>query len=178
MSRPPGRALIPLLFALGVGCQFGPPERAPDESGGVVDDTGGVVDDTDDTEDPEGPGDPTFEVNWLEDRLVFTPHGAQEGVKFTFGVAQTDACAQGCWTGEDCLNGQEGWAYCHPSGRDGLELVYGADPNTLVEGEQTVFTAPEFGYVATYMVTRVQDGSCWSFGHDPSYFAAAGCTVY
>ena len=174
-----GRALSPVIFGLGFGCQFGPPERPPDDSGPALDDsdTASGNDDTEDTE-PEGPGDPTFEINWLEDRLVFTPHGAKDGVKFTFGVAQTDACAQGCWTGEDCLNGQDGWAWCHPSGKDGLELVYGADPNTLVEGEQTVFTAAEFGYVTTYMVTRVQDGSCWTFGQDPSYFAAAGCTVY
>ena len=102
--------------------------------------------------------------------LLLGTTGAKSGLPRTNPVS--------CLSGEDCLYGQEPWSWCHPSGSEGVTLAYGADPNTLVEGEQTVFTHPNFAYVTTYMITRERDGACWAFGHDPSYFAAAGCKTF
>lgn len=176
------RALPQLLlvsFAMVLGCQLGPPDQGEEEPTDTASESthSGPTDTQKDSSLPDGPKDPTFDVAWGSDSVVIRIIDAKPQARFHIGLAQTDQCAEGCWTGEDCLYGLGEWAWCHPSDFEGVTLAYGADPNTLVEGEQTVFTHPNFTYVTTFMVTRERDGACWVFGQDPSYYAAAGCTV-
>jgi hypothetical protein len=83
-----------------------------------------------------------------------------------------------CWTGEDCFQGfqQEDntLLYCHPfyAGTT-LDIEYGALPGEVNEGETTVFSDRSFRTVVTFILNDQrsgQDGSCWVWGADTSYY--------
>jgi len=170
---------LALFLGLVLGCQLGPP-KYPDSAGqhtGISSDDSQASDDSAPQDDSASASQPFFQVNWAPAAVVLTITNAEPGDQFHFGLAQTAQCQQGCWTGEDCLYGLAPWSYCHPAGNEGVALVYGAEPDTLIEGQQTVFSHPNFVYVTTYIVTREQDGACWAFGEDPSYYASLGCSV-
>ncbi len=122
--------------------------------------------------------------NWETNSLEITVD-APEGSTYHLGIVETgESCDYGlgnCWTGEDCFQGYNDLVYCHPVGSEGLSLRYGGDFQTLEEGNQTVFEGQsnndgvDFDGSVTFMLESDEDGSCWAWGDDPSYYADLGC---
>ncbi|MFT5686870.1 MAG: hypothetical protein ACI8RZ_007827 [Myxococcota bacterium] len=133
-------------------------------------DTGG------DEADADTDADADFDasVSWGASSVDLTLTG---GVAGYFGMAETD-CADPdeCWYGEDCIYGDltETYFYCHPTNANGVSLLYGGAYNTLYEGTETVFGGSSFDGSVTYYIE--QGGTCYTWGHDTSYYSGLGCT--
>lgn len=109
------------------------------------------------------------------------------GAGFDLGMAETGS--EGApWSGEDCLNGTDGYVYCHGfTGASAALTALGSrfaparDPDNVVEGRYTLLNE-DLAYYGdgtdriTYMVT-FDDASCWVWGHQVAHFAARGCGI-
>lgn len=124
---------------------------------------------------------------WEPVSLKLTVSGRDDIVYF--GLAETGStCSQSsgdCWTGEDCVFGfaikDPQQRYCHPISPTGVGLAYASDQrDALEEGAQTGFRqispagTPYNGQVTFYLEDEA--GCCYSFGHNPGYYDALGCT--
>jgi hypothetical protein len=103
---------------------------------------------------------------------------------YFFGMAETDPAVADPWTGEDCVYGDtlvEGGPtvlYCHYAGNTGTVLTTGGDRASL-SYQTTGFSAEQEPGVTYYLLSDSSfggSGDCWSWGHDPSYYAGPGCT--
>lgn len=124
------------------------------------------------------PGDgPIFGVGWTAAGLtLYVDNGAGT---YTLGMAETDPASPDPWTGEDCFNGYTSgdgttWLFCHPLGEAGGALATVGSVDEIVEGESTILSF-RFEDVITYAVWSDRTGECWTWGHDPEYYAPAGC---
>lgn len=166
-------ALIPAL-ALLAGCPT-------DDSG--CDTAAGDICDTDpgDTDTDTGPGEPAINYTWSDTGVTVELENI-DTTGFDFGMAETIDMTNG-WFGEDCLNGTAGYQECHVfTGLTGsLTSIYddvqagtkGLDD--VQSGSTTLFEKSfEDGGRLTYIVT-VDDGTCWVWGQDTSYYASEGC---
>ena len=125
-------------------------------------------------EDDPDDGRESLSVVWGPASITLSISDLGDDNAAWFGLAET-GCGDpsSCWYGEDCIYGYENYFYCHPSSPTGVELDYGADINTLQEGINTLFTNDSFDGTVTYYVES--DSQCWTWGHDPSYYAGLGC---
>jgi hypothetical protein len=132
-----------------------------------------------DTNDPDTNIQPS--VVWGNDSVSLEIANADEGAAYTWGIAENfgDCLNTGlCWTGEDCFLGFElssggNFLYCHPISGSSIELSYGANPDTIVEGATTLFQDPSFSTVTTHILDNIvsqENGSCWVWGADTSYY--------
>ena len=153
----------------------------------------GAVSITDDTEEELA----TAQVVWGEEGLTLKLTNSS-GMSFSkFGIVQNDtdclaeeadedSSGNGCWTGEDCLNGEVELGigpYCHSIGtRTSLELLYSDDGISraltgevvVVEDEYTAFPDSSYEFLVTYYLYE-QGGSCWRWGLDTSYYSGLNC---
>ena len=92
---------------------------------------------------------------------------------FRLGIAESAAGELG-WTGEDCLDGDG----CHAWSGPRLSLTHVPRIESVRAGETTLF-APVHGRgdKLTYLLEAINEGSCWTWGHDPTWYAARHCTV-
>ncbi len=165
-------ALIPISLLALVGC--------------TKDGESDTADDSD--TDIDLPGEPAINLNWTADDVTVELENITTG-GFDFGMAETIDMDNG-WFGEDCLNGTLTYMMCHEfMGLSGtLDSMYAeitADPPTkglddIEEGVSTLFDSSFHPNRLTYVVT-VDDGSCWVWGQDTSYYtsvaAFADCEV-
>ncbi|MEL6346208.1 MAG: hypothetical protein AAFV53_24065 [Myxococcota bacterium] len=179
--------MISLLFLSLLACQDFPPQG---------------YDPVDITEEETGEA-ATAQVTWLNDgiQLEITNN---TGLNFTkFGIAQNDiACMAeegdedstgvGCWTGEDCLNGdigQDGTVFntCHNFGirTEPLLLAYAEDGinRSLVDGEivasngqQTAFPDNSYEFLVTYYLFEA-GGDCYRWGYNTEYYDGLNCNI-
>lgn len=81
------------------------------------------------------------------------------------------------WPGEDCFLGYywyTGYPRCHPF--DGLLILTQTNTsNPLYEGVTTYLSADVQTGLTYYAETTT--GDCYAWGHQPSYYAAAGCLL-
>ncbi len=88
---------------------------------------------------------------------------------WSFGMAETEAGASG-WFGEDCFVGTGDIALCHRIEGRRLTLDQGAF-DEVEQGSRTLLWS---GMKLTYFLED-DTGSCFVWGHDPSYYDALGC---
>ena len=132
---------------------------------------------------------PTPTVTWGETSVSLSIANPEEGAAYTLGIAEvTGGCEEtsACWTGEDCHRGYAlsdggNLLYCHPVTGASLELAYGAATDAVSEGSTTVFGDASFSANVTYIMDNTvspEDGSCWIWGADNTYYANYGkaCT--
>lgn len=121
-----------------------------------------------------GTGGPAVSVNWGSSGIDVDISGGSSG---WFGMAETYDCDD-CWTGEDCVYGYSysggSLNYCHSVGGSGTSLTYGGDAGNLMSGT-TVFPDASFESYVTYYLEQ-DDGSCYVWGADPSYYDGLGCS--
>jgi hypothetical protein len=163
-------ALIPAL-ALLAGC--------PTDDSGCDTAAGDICGDTDDTDTDTGPAEPAINYTW-DDTGIMVELENIDTTGFDFGMAETIDMTNG-WFGEDCLNGTAGYQECHVfTGLTGsLTAIYDevqAGTKSLDDvqsGSTTLFEKSfEDGGRLTYVVT-VDDGSCWVWGQDTTYYTGA-----
>ena len=142
---------------------------------------------------------PTAQVTWSEDGVTITLQNTS-GMNFTeFGIAQNDSrclfdedegVSPGCWTGEDCLNGDltsdesTSLSLCHAIGTrrtltlefipDGIDMAVNDGDLQAVNGQYTAFPDASYENLVTYYLKEA-DGQCWRWGLDTSYYAGLGC---
>ncbi|MFT4978324.1 MAG: hypothetical protein ACI8S6_004232 [Myxococcota bacterium] len=142
---------------------------------------------------------PTAQVTWASEGITLMLTGSS-GMNFVkFGIAQNDLdCLleeddeeiPGCWTGEDCLDGDlaadgaTSLSVCHAIGTRTnlvLEFVEGGISSALedgkvpaISGQYTAFPDDSYEYLVTYYLEE-EDGACWRWGLDTSYYAGLGC---
>jgi hypothetical protein len=101
---------------------------------------------------------------------------------FDFGMAETSDPTNG-WFGEDCLHGSGGHQECHVfTGLAGSvasihdEVQAGTKALDDVQSGSTTYFDESFDEEGrlTYVMV-VDDGSCWTWGHDPTYYEAWTC---
>lgn len=141
----------------------------------------------DDTHSDSPPPDDSGDDTGAPSLGVFVDHSGQgvalvlvggEG-SYTFGMAETDPNNPDPWTGEDCHRGytdSDGDLYlsCHPADATGVTLLDADSIDLVVAGETTYMT--NIGrLVTTYMLTHVESGQCWVWGHDTPYYQSYGC---
>ena len=126
-------------------------------------------------------GGPTASVTWGASSIDLVVGGGPGA--YWFGLAETAGCDD-CWTGEDCVYGYDAsgttLAYCHDAGDTGTNLAYGGNPSQLVAGTTVFPSSNSDGYVTYYLESDADyggDGSCYTWGSDPSYYDGLGCTV-
>jgi hypothetical protein len=82
------------------------------------------------------------------------------------------------WYGEDCLEGDfTGYDLCHYDVQPwGIQLDTVTSPDDVVMNRTTLLTdtTANAGTI-TYLLFGNSDGSCWTWGNDPSYYAELGC---
>jgi len=150
---------------------------------GIDNDGDGYLDDQDaGCPDVEEQITPNVVVTWDVAGIRLELSSGQSNSNYSFGIAEnTGACLDdgSCWTGEDCFQGYETadgdiLLYCHPLyGGNSLALEYGSLPELVNEGESTVFADASFQSVVTYILNDLrssEEGSCWVWGADPSYY--------
>lgn len=106
---------------------------------------------------------------------------APADVEFRFGLAET--LSTNGWYGEDCLHGApEGIQQCHEITGNMATLRRVTSMDRVRSGETTLYW-PAIGEIATVYLEAPNvlrdDGTphCWTWGHDPAYYAERGCTV-
>lgn len=128
---------------------------------------------------------PLITLSWGVNGFEFMVEGAPDGL--WLGMVETGGpCVadSSCWTGEDCREGyttgdQTFGPYCHPVVANAATvLLYDGDPSALPDGS-TAFEPHAEGNTTYLLESREEDGgdgSCWVFGHDPTYYSAEGCS--
>ena len=125
-----------------------------------------------------GATDLVIGLTWIPQAGVELDLGNGHADGYRFGMAETGV-ADG-WLGEDCLDGQDGYALCHQTDAEGLSLrsvhpdVGGGGRISVVESETTFLYEPLSDGV-TYILTEVITDRCWVWGHDPAYYTASDC---
>jgi hypothetical protein len=125
-------------------------------------------------------GTPLVSVDWGSNSVGLS---VSEGPgAYWFGMAETSGCSD-CWTGEDCVFGYDAsgttLAYCHDGGDTGTSLSYGGDAGALAAGTTVFRSSSSSGDVTYYLESDSNyggDGSCYTWGNDPSYYDGLGCT--
>jgi hypothetical protein len=138
-------------------------------------------------DDSGAPAGWSVAVTWGEDALTVEVADAPGGL--WLGLVETGgACAEagGCWDGEDCrdgfttASGEVLGPWCHALDADGrAELLYGGDITALEPGT-TAFRAGWAGRTTFLLESRPADGgdgSCVTWGDDPSRYLAEGCAL-
>lgn len=97
---------------------------------------------------------------------IHDPEGRQD---WRFGMAETEAGSVG-WFGEDCFFGTADIQLCHPIEGRRLDLDQGPFAD-LEAGTRTLLWSD---MDLTYFLEDDQ-GACWVWGHDPSYYDGLGC---
>ena len=114
---------------------------------------------------------------WGDDSVTLTITNGAEDASYFWGIAETTGdCLDsewGCWTGEDCFQGFEAYTYCHPVDATGGSLSYGATPDAVTEGTDTVFGSADFDTITTHIVDDQSsaEGPCWVWGADTTYYS-------
>ena len=146
--------------------------------------TGGEETGTEEVADPTA----SISVDWGADSVTLTlaVENGLEGASYFWGIAETSgSCLDsewGCWTGEDCFRGFDtesgNLTYCHPVDATGGNLSYGATPDGVAEGMDTVFGSADFSSVTTHIVDDQgsAEGPCWVWGADATYYSGYGKT--
>lgn len=108
---------------------------------------------------------------WPTSDLDVTVHDPLGRTSWSFGMAETSAGGAG-WYGEDCYLGTGPTALCHGFTGTSLHLDQVSSIGGVVEGSTTLlWTDMDLTYY-------LSDGAtCYTWGHDPSYYAPLGCTV-
>ena len=94
-------------------------------------------------------------------------------------MVESDPNSSDPWTGEDCLYGYttssgDYFYYCHQMSSTGGSLPTVTTFSAL-SSESTLFSS-SLQEVITY-VAFDESYRCWTWGYDPSYYTAYGCTV-
>ncbi len=128
-----------------------------------------------DTGDGGSGGDTHITCSWTAGQFqIDITDGDPAG--YSLGWAETDAsCGEYCWTGEDC--GYVGYTagdgtvydYCHDVGATGGNLVIVESVADVVPGLTTVMD-PTWSPGITYYLHEQGTGTCWTWGHDNTYF--------
>jgi hypothetical protein len=125
--------------------------------------------------------DPAITVSW-DAAGVTTVLEEIDTTGFDFGMAETRDPTNG-WFGEDCLHGSGGHQECHLiTGLAGSvasihdDVQAGTKTLDDVESGSTTYFDGSFGEEGrlTYVVV-VDGGTCWTWGHDPAYYAEWSC---
>ncbi|MFT5680145.1 MAG: hypothetical protein ACI8RZ_001050 [Myxococcota bacterium] len=115
----------------------------------------------------------TFSVSCDEDSLDVSIYRGRDQ-SWWMGMAVTDPRAE-VWTGEDCFIGDtldgEAVLYCHPLNDSRTTLTFGADPLTLIPGEQTALIDSDICESLTFYFFETTTLGCWVAGHTPDYYA-------
>ena len=124
-------------------------------------------------------------VTWGASSVSLTITGGDANASYEWGLAETGStCDNGsgdCWTGEDCLDGYTTgsgtlYSYCHSlTSNNSITLDYGASPEGLSEGQNTVFGNSNFDGSITYFLDDSTSGTCYVWGDDTSYYSGIGC---
>lgn len=121
-------------------------------------------------------------VDWGENAVSvnFLFEAGSEDAEYYWGIAETNGdcldSEEGCWTGEDCFRGFNtetgNLSYCHPISETGGSLVYGASPENVTEGADTVFSGDQFASIVTHIIhdRSFTEGPCWIWGADWWYY--------
>ncbi len=188
-ARLPGPA-AGLLLALASACvivEEKPSDGPPMPHGPHVGGDPGPDDGAGPAADSGAPAGWQVDVVWGESALVVdvadAPGGLWLGIVETGGACST---AGACWDGEDCRDGYTTAAgdvlgpYCHPLDASGrAELAYGGDIAELAPGT-TAFRAGWSARATFLLESRREDGgdgSCVTWGDDPSRYLAEGCEL-
>lgn len=92
---------------------------------------------------------------------------------YDFGMAETDSASPDPWTGEDCgyvgYTTGDGTYYdiCHGLSATGGTLTSVDAVGDIVAGSTTVFDGTQ---LTSYYLYEVASGTCWTWGHDATYF--------
>ena len=126
--------------------------------------------------DSDTDADTEVDVTWGSSSVDLTITNGDATQSYWFGMAEVVGCpAEDCWTGEDCIYGYAGYAYCHPAATTGVSLAYGAPFDAVTEGVDTVFFDSGFDGSVTYYLE--DNTACWVWGADTSYYDGLGCTA-
>lgn len=159
------RGMLICTIAL-VACTGGGP--------GGGNDSDGATDDTDTDGPGEAPasfGDATFDIAWDADGVtLMITDGSGD---YELGMAETGQSGGG-WYGEDCIEGQGGYFYCHTLPSSGGELTTVNEPWEVENGGSTLLADTQASGL-TYAVWN-DDEDCITWGDDPIYYTAEDCT--
>lgn len=116
--------------------------------------------------DADGVNDTNCNADTLE-IAIDDPLGV---VNWEFGMTEQGASG---WTGEDCLAGYAGFAFCHAITAPSTTLTEVCTPAEIVEGATTLFDASKDPFLTYYLADA---SACFVWGADVGYYAALGCT--
>lgn len=176
-----------IAFAL-AGCGSGKDSDSTTTTGGTAGGTTGgtaggttggttslsfVVDWTDDGYTPTDTDSDGFPDTGCDDTVMTTITDPLGAPTWEFGMAETDSTNG--WTGEDCFNGYNTFAFCHSVGlTHTLNEVTSCSVLDVVAGSTTLMDAEKDPFLTYYFA---EGGDCFVFGNDPSYYATLGCTT-
>ena len=168
-----------LLLSFFVACSD--KANTPNDTNILEEDTAeDLVEDTaeDTAEEPLECSPLSVSVQWTLEHFSISFETYDELGSYYLGIAQTETAAANKWTGEDCHLGfaheEEHYNYCHPA-RSGIDLIYGATYEDIIEGYSTHFSGPEFENEVTYIIKEAISGCCWSWGGSPEYYQDLSC---
>ena len=177
--RQPTKRIRMLILSFFAACSEKDP--TPNNTDSLIEDTAEeIVEDTaeDIVEEPLECSPLSVSVQWTPEHFSISFDTYDELGSYYLGIAQTETAAANKWTGEDCHLGfvheEEHYSYCHPA-RTGINLIYGATYEEIIEGYSTHFSGPEFENEVTYIIKEAISGCCWSWGGSPEYYQDLSC---
>ncbi|MBX2800677.1 MAG: polysaccharide deacetylase family protein [Myxococcales bacterium] len=115
--------------------------------------------------------DVVWTANAPASRVRVRVHDPEGRTDWLLGIAETGAGRRG-WYGEDCFVGMGPHLYCHPFRGSTLTLDAVRTPAEVSNAKTTLLQS---GEQLTFVLQDQARTTCWTWGHDPTYYAPMGC---
>lgn len=120
-------------------------------------------------------GETYVACEWTSSEFILDISGNTDPAGYELGFAETGGSPS--WTGEDCgfvgYKASDGtlYEYCHDMGPNGGTLTIVSTFEDINPGSTTILNGATMDIA--YYLSSVTDGTCWTWGSDPTYFT--GC---